>query len=429
MTLTKINHLLRAAFTCIMISIPGVAAAQGAPENILQLVGEGKHDEARAALQALPHAPIDRLFLEAQIYLFKGQFDKAAGAYRAMLSEAPGLIPVRQALAELLLRMGDFSGARFHFERLREIDPRPQAREFYSRTIARIRQEEPSGISTILTLTPSTNINRGSLNTTFTSNLGVGTIDESGQEKSGLGITAGANGFYKIAVGQNEVVNLRGSAQKTFFSDSIFNTTRANLSASYIITEPTAENTLSVSVSRLERELSSDLTSYNLRGQTKRAISGPNILTSGATLTYSNYDSSETLSGPTMGFDMAWRRQISPKLATFVTGNLGRGQPSAEKDRFHSIGLGIGAANVWSNGWSTYVGLEGGLRKYDAIFTAGAPKREDNFLALRGSILNSKLVFRGFSPRLNCLAQANRSNISFYDYDVLECGVQFTQEF
>ncbi len=396
------------------------------PGTILQLVGQGKFDEARAALAATPHALIDRLFLEAQIFLALGQLPEAAATFRAMLAEAPGLIPVRQTLADILFQLEDYSGARFHFERLVEIDPRPEAREAYARAIARIRREEPAGVSAILTFTPSTNINRGSANETF----GNGSITS--QEKSGIGITVGGNGFYKLDAGENAVVNARASVQKTFYSEDEFDQTSVQASLSYIHTAPDAESLATFSTSRVLRnpDIGNDhYRTYSLRTQTRRALKGANILTFGSTATYTDYDSSSGPSGPSVTTDLALQSQITPSFSANFSLNATRAMPQNDYQRYSGWGLGMGGSTSWKGGWSTYLGIEGGFRKYDGVFPLTSLKREDSFIALRGSVLNSTIVLRGFSPRVNCFAQANGSNISLYDYNVVECGLQFTRGF
>lgn len=439
MTLTKIRKSknIKALIAAILVAaispisaLQSPALAQSAPNEIMQLVGQGKFDDARAALNATPHAPIDRLFLEAQIFIALGQLPEAATTYRAMLAEAPGLIPVRQALADILLRLGDFSGARFHFERLVEIDPRPEARQAYARAIARIRREEPSGVSAILTFTPSTNINRGSANETFTSGAFSGSIDN--QEESGLGLTVGGSGFYKLPAGENAVVNARASAQKTFYSNDDFDQSVAQASLAYIHTVSEAENSLSFSVARVLRNPdigNRHYNSYSLRTQTRRALKGANILTFGGTLAYADYDDTPAISGPTLTTDLALQSQITPSFAAHFSLNASRSLPGGGNNRYRGYGLGLGGSTNWKGGWSTFLGLEGGMRFYDEFYTGAPPKRKDGFLALRGSVLNSTIVLRGFSPRVNCLAQTNGSNIAFFDYNVVECGLQFTRGF
>ena len=202
------TKLLLVLLAVLSLSLPLRSHAQdagGQPPSdgqIIQLVAEGKFDEARQALAAVPHNDLDALFLEAQIFVRQGRPEEAVKIYRAILAVQPGQIAIRQILAQTLLQMGDLDAARFHFRTLLETDRRDGFVEQYANVLRQIDQNSPSGVSATLTFVPSTNINRGTRNETITGSSlfgdSEGTISQDSQEKSGIGVQISANGFLKF---------------------------------------------------------------------------------------------------------------------------------------------------------------------------------------------------------------------------------------
>jgi hypothetical protein len=415
-----------------MLNAP--AAAQTAPQEIIALVQQGKFDAARAALKAQPHSELDRLFVEAQIFAVQGRAGDAIAVYRAMLSIAPGLIPVRIALADAMFATGDYDGARFHYNRLIELDNRPEARAAYARRLQTIAANEPSGFSAILSFTPSSNINRGSLNDTFTTATsgvlgGVGTISPEGQETSGIGVRVGGTGFLRYPVGEGRNWTLTGSAQATLYDADVFNVYQVNVAAQHQVVDGDTRFEITPFAGRVIRELGSDYSRFGVTVAQRWVEDGPVVRSLSGTLEYTGFDEADLLSGVTLAGRTSWQKQISQRSAVNGRMTLLRGQTEGAQHRYWGLTFDGGVSQNWSGGWATYLGVRAGLRRYDDEFTFGAPERADDFVALQGSVLNSTIVIEGFSPRINCLVEGQRSNIAFYDYNVYECGVVLTRAF
>ena len=421
------------------------AFAQSAATNILQMVQEGDFDGARATLAKTPHGDIDALYLEAQILTRQGRPGEAVKIYRAILAVQPGQIEIRQILAQTLFQMGDFEAARFHFRELLETDRREGVKQQYAAALRRIEQNTPSGVGASFAIVPSSNINRGTTNTYVQSDDPTsGTISESGKATSGVGLQFGVNGFYKIPRAQGGLYTLTASATQVLYSETVYNVFQPTLAirfengneAGIWSWEVFARRTYrrdraepSGIIGIPDRISNSSANSFGLSVSGRRALSGPNILTYSTSVQQTQYDSLTNQDGPTASFKLGIQRNMSNTTAVNAGVSLGRGLPQGDSFKYRSAGIDVGISNTWKGGWATYAGAGVGLRWYDANFGFTGMKRNDRYLTLTASVLNSTLSWNGFSPRVTCNWQSNASNIGFYDYDATECNVLMTRGF
>ena len=442
------SHLvksIRVAATLLCLIVPLEAPAQTAGADILSLVAQGKFDEARAALEGIPHNDLDALFLEAQILTRQGRPDEAVRIYRAILAAQPGQIPIRRVLAETLLAMGDLEGAKFHFRRLLETDRRDGVSEQYATILRRIEQNSPSGVSASFALVPSTNINRGTTNTYVQpGDPTSGTINQSSKETSGIGAQISATGFLKFPRQKGGVFTLTASAVQVLYEDAVYNIFQPTLSARFENGSEAGIWSWEVFARRTFRRdvlqpsgipgipgtvSNSSANSYGISFAGRRALGGPNILTYSTVIQQTDYDSLTNQSGPSATFKLGLQRNVN--TTTAVNGGivLGRGRPTGDAFKYRTAGVEAGVSKTWTGGWATYTGAEYGLRWYDAPFGFTGTKRNDRYFTVTGSVLNSTISWNGFSPRVSCSWQTNASNIGFYDYDATECNVLLTRGF
>lgn len=446
----KLNKT-KTAIACLALSCAawsGPAYAQSTATGILQLVQQGDFDGARAALAKTPHGDIDELFLEAQILTRQGQPAEAVKIYRAILAVQPGQIEIRQILAQTLFQMGDFEAARFHFRELLESDRREGFKQQYAAALRQIEQNTPSGVSASFAIVPSTNINRGTTNTYVQpGDPTSGTISDSGKETSGVGLQIGVSGYYKIPRAQGGLYTLTASATQVLYDDAVYNVFQPTLAVRFENGNEAGIWSWEVFARRTYRRdtrepssttiSNSSANSYGVALSGRRALSGPNILSFSTVLQHTEYDSPKTpnhrslqvQSGPSATFKLGLQRNLNNTTAINGGIGLGRGLPKSDSFKYRSASIDAGVSKTWKGGWATYVGAETGLRWYDADFGFTGMKRNDRYLTLTASVLNSTLSWNGFSPRVTCSWQTNSSNIGFYDYDATECNVLMTRGF
>ncbi len=429
----------------VTLTAPMSASAQSAGVDILELVQQEKYDDARAELAKTPHTDLDAVFLEAQIFTRQGNPEEAVRIYRAILAVQPDRIEIRQVLARTLLEMGDLEAARFHFRTLLETDRRPGIVEQYANVLRQIERNTPSGVSATFAIVPSTNINRGTTNTFVQSGDPTsGTINQSSKETSGVGIQIGVNGFLRFPREQGGLYTASASAIQVIYSDPIYNVFQPTLAlkfengsqAGIWSWEVFARRTFRRDVSQPSGIVgvpgtvsNSSSNSYGFALSGRRALTAPNILTYSAVLQQTEFDSLTNQSGPTGTFKLGIQRNLSPSTAINGGIALGRGLPKGDSFKYRSAGVEFGLSKSWTGGWATFVGVESGVRWYDANFGFTGTKRNDRYLTLTGSVLNSTFSWQGFSPRVTCSIQTNASNIGFYDFDATECNVLLTRGF
>lgn len=410
------------------------ANAQSTADGILELVQQGDFDGARAELAKTPHSDIDELFLEAQILTVAGQPQEAVKIYRAILAVQPGQIEIRQVLGRALLEMGDFEAARFHFRILLETDRRDGIKEQYAAILRQIQQNTPSGISASFAIVPSTNINRGTTNTYVSDGLGL--IGDSSKETSGVGLQFGVSGFYKIPSKRGGFYTLNASALQVLYSETAYNVFQPTVAlrfengneAGIWSWEAFARRTFRRDPLEATSENGSS-NSYGLSFSGRKALGGPNILTYSTLIQQTDYDNFPTQTGPTATFKLGVQRNVSASTSIIGGIKLGRGLPKDPAFRYRSAGVDLGVSKSWKGGWATYLGGEYGLRWYDSNFGFTGKTRNDRYLTVTASVLNSTISWRGFSPRVTCNWQTNASNIGFYAYDATECNVLLTRGF
>ena len=421
------SGLLAAMTALVMQTTPAFAQVGGA--GLLSMVGQGQYDKARTALGQVEHSQVDQLFLEAQIFAHQGRLDEAVTLYRAILAANPELVPVRQVLAQTLLNMGDFDAARFHFRTLMEAEANADLRVQYANALRIIDQQTPSGINASLAVIPSTNVNRGTYNTTIQTGALNFTIDPNSRQVSGVGLQFGLNGYWRTPVAPDAMVTLSAGASQTLYEADQFNITQPFVSAAYTKTGPKSTWTATAFANRALRNLGDDYTTFGLQYSARRQLEGPNTLSYSVLAQQTEYDTQPVQSGPLFSVDIGLQRQIDPTMALNGGVKLGRGLPEGDHLKYVSASVYGGVTKTWRGGWAGFTGLEFGARSYDANFTALTFEREDEFVNLRGSILNSTISYAGFAPRLNCTVQFNSSNVAFYDYNATECSFELTRGF
>ncbi len=421
------------------------AVGQSTAVGILDLVRQGDFDGARAALAETPHSDIDELFLEAQIFTAQGSPGDAVTIYRAILAVQPDLIEIRQVLAQTLFQMGDFEAARFHFRTLLETDRRDGLRQQYANALRQIQQNIPSGFGASFAIVPSSNINRGTTNTVILAgDPNSGTISQSGRETSGVGFQLGVNGFLRIPRAEGGLFTLTASATQVLYSESVFNVFQPSLSARF---ENASESGIwsweAFARRTFRRDLvqpsnivgvpdtvsNSSANTFGLVFSGRRALSGPNILTYSALVQQTTFDTLDTQSGPSATFKLGVQRNINP--STSINGGItvGRGLPKDDAFKFRSAAVNVGVSKNWTGGWATFAGAEVGLRWFDADFGFTQMERNDRYMTVTASVLNSTYSWQGFSPRVTCNWQTTSSNIGFYDFDAYECNILMTKDF
>lgn len=429
------KSVLKSLLIAVALTLAPPALAQNTQATaVLELVQQGKFAQARALLKSFNGTPLDALFLEAQIARAEGDLKEAVAIYREILVVEPALLLARRGLVQTLLDLKDFEAAEFHLKILNRSDPSPAARANYQQALAQISSTRPFGVSATFALVPSSNISRGTFNERF--EVENGSIPITSTEKSGIGAQLGLSGYITTKISERGSLTFRASGFHTKYTSSEFD--RSSISASVSYSLNLGETSWEIAPYFLRAFESQSLnttvdysrTGYGLNVTHRRLLDRQTRLTFALGAGQTNYDEvDDTQSGPNYSLGVTLERQLSPTLALLGGFRLGRNEPQADAFKNFSYAVRGGVSKTWKGGFSTYVELELGARKYDGNFAERTFPRDDQYLALSANVLNSRLSLQGFAPRLGCSLVMNRSNIEFYDYNVQECRVSLTRGF
>lgn len=420
---------IRVAVLCIAALFGSVAFAAPDEQRIAALISAGKIEQARQELKASNPTQLDLRFFEARITKGAGQLDQAIALFRGILSTEPRYLNARRELAHTLFLARQYDSAEFHFKELIRIDPQPRLVEQYRQFLRVIGDNQPLSVSFFGAVLPSTNINRGTTNAFFDTDLGRFVIDESSQAESGIGVEAGLNGVARFGVDQNSRFLMNWSVATRIYENPEFNTVTGFLRPAYEYAF--AEGRWRVGPYARYSWHDSDQSNYAVGGQ---ATLVHRLTPSIAAEVSSRYElrtfrDQEFRDGGFASATVTLRKQLDPSFSISGGVSVDRDAPETAHLRYRGVRLSAGALKRWRGGFDTRVNAEYAKRMYDNDFPFLSETRQDTFWSASFSVLNSQLEFWGISPQLNCSYLATASNVALFEFDSAECRIGFSREF
>lgn len=421
---------MRLLILCLiaMLSAAPIAAQQQRVE-LGPLIAAGDFDGARAALTTAGGNDIDRAFLEGVILRAQGQNEAAIQLYRAVLRIRPDLLAFRQALAETLYLTGQFEAAEFQLSELESIDPNAANRRGYRNFRNRILAEKPYGFGGSVAIVPSSNINRGTANTTFSTGFGDFTIDDTGRETTGTGLSLSGSAFRRFSFPDGSRITLSGQVSGILYEDDTY--TQYTLGAVAAYERPSAYGLWALSLKRARTFFGDnpnvDETALGV-GLT-RTINPRTQVTYSANLSQLDYITDNFLDGPRYRAGVSLRHRLSANTQIGGSLTLERGDAEAERFQFDAVTIGGDITRLFANGVQLTLGLEIQAKPYRGDFSGVDFPRDDTTRTIRFEVFNSQIEWNGAAPSLSCRYSDTSSNIAFYDYDVTECTIGLTRRF
>ena len=392
------------------------------------LIAAGKFDEARSQLENRGASDLEKAFYEGLILHRQGKYKEAVALFRQILNARPEQVPVRQALVSSLIALEDFEAADYQLDQLIEIDPNENNLTQYHTVKRRIYEKRPFGFSTSFTLVPSTNINRGTTNSVFSTGIGDFPIDEEGKQKSGVGASLTFSGYRQFQL-ESARLRLHGSLTGVFYKESDINQYGAKLWAEYRKPIERGYWQLAPKVTLIYLD---NKKAYNTKGLDftwLKQTSPKNIWTYKIGGYYGDFYDQDYRNGVYLNGSVSLRRKITSSVSVIGKLGLGAGRPDAGHLQYDKYLASVDVIKSWSNGWLGSVGVELEHRPFRENFTAVDYPRRDNAKTLRFSLVNRNFTIWGATPRLSCAVKDVHSNVAFYDYSVQECAIGFTRRF
>ena len=408
----------------------GAAFAQTAESpNISRLISTGQIEAARVALEAGNPSQADRVFFEARVLKAQHRFPEAIQTLRQVLQIDPNYINARRELAHTLLLNRDYGPARFHFEELLKVDHNNQMLDGYRGFLNLIDQNKPVGFEGHFSILPSTNVNRGTTNTVFDTNLGQFVIDSNSQAESGVGVQLGFVGYFRHLTSPTSRISLNWGVSDTRYEEERYNSTVGNLAVSYEQITQAGSWFLSPYLRKTWRGDDADNNARGLRFGLTHRLDDQNRLGFSFSHEYRDYAVQDYQDGTFTSTSFSLSRQINASLS--ISGGLGfeRNAPEATHLQYDGNKLFAGISKSFEGGLQTGFGLEYGFRNFVGAYPLTSSPRKDDFYKISFDIQHSRIDIRGFTPRLLCSHTVNMSNVVFYDFSASECQATISRNF
>ncbi|HEX8533757.1 MAG TPA: surface lipoprotein assembly modifier, partial [Allosphingosinicella sp.] len=402
--------------------------------NLAQMTErEGKAERAETLYRALladPHVELrsEAGYQLARLLAARGRNTEAAGLLRRVLDEQPQAVPVRLAMAQLLVALGDETAARRELRAAQAGRPPAQVARLIDSYAAALRDRRPFGGEIRLSLAPDSNINRATASDRLNTVIGEFDIAEEGRARSGVGAAMEVSAFARqpLSAGLSLIVQAGGKA--TRYRKAEFN--RLTLQARAGAQLARGASRLSVAIAHQRQRIGGELalTSLGIEADGSHPLSGTAQLRFsagaakvGGRLNRLEHGHSFALGG---AIDMA----LSPAAGISLSGSANR--RTARDAAYATRSFELGAA-AWRDFGRLTVGgsaTVGRLRADDRLFLL-PERRKDRSATASLTILSRHLAFQGLAPSLRFTIERNRSNIAFYDTHRRALELAFSRAF
>jgi len=363
-----------------------------------------------------------------------GRLDVAATAFRLILSREPGHFPARRALADLLIQMGEITAAEFHLKTLLSTDPEVGKHEIYQRILGELTALKPLRFTGIFALAPSTNVNQGTRNTVFDSNIGEFVISESGRETAGFGIRLGGNTSYSWPIAPGQKISLLGEVSAVWYEMPELRHVDGEFRLSYHAETPSANLEIGPYYRRTwylpsDSGQISDMDAYGVALSYVRKISNVDTVGLYARFEEQVFFEKTYLSGFYQSVKVQWLHSVSADTQVYFTVGAQAYRPEAEHQAYDDFGLDVGLSQKLGDDWIIGLNAGIGLRSFAANYPVLSFPREDSYYTVGASVQNNSIRIFGNIPKLSCTFRDNQSNVAFFEYQSTDCQISISQSF
>ncbi len=393
------------------------------------LINQGQLAKAEAELEQSNPTAADRIFFQARVLKAVGDFPRAIAAFREVLSLEPGHVNARRELGHTLLLAGEYEGASYQFSQLLEIEPNVVMQRRYRDFLRVIDLNKPVGYQVFFAVVPSTNVNNGTFNKTFSTGLGQFLIDPRSRANSGVGLSMGMSGYVRKILAPDRRLVFDWQVTGTGYDDRAYNNVNGRAALSFQKSSPRGNWSLAPYVEHDWREVGADERAVGLDfGISRKLAEGLHLdvdlnheVRRFPDLVYRDDEYTS------VSFDL--RRSLNPSLwvNAGIEGEISR--PKSAHLQYEGYRLFSGVAKSWRGGLFTQLRAEIGKRDFVGDYPLFNGPRGDNFYGINLRVYNGRISYKGFTPQLNCSYLRNHSNVAFNDFAVSECRLGYTKNF
>ena len=305
----------------------------------------------------------------------------------------------------------------------------------YAVALAKLQRRAPLQFHGSFNLRPSTNVTRAATGKTFNTLLGTFTIDDGGEQRSGLGLNVGAGASYRVPLNPKSTLIFGAGVAREWYDERELRQWTTNLRATVVKRAPQQTRRLGAhlfnttyDLGRNEARASRDFSRYGVtaswshdRKQVTRTFS--------TLLEYRDYVDQDMRDASFARISMSWSKPTSARGRLNWGADIERLRPKVDYQRYWGLGARVGYRHRVTK--PLRVGIDASLhfRSYDIDFSAVDYNRSDRISRVGLSVTNTSLNIAGAVPTLRCSHTDHHSNIALYETSYTDCGLTFSFEF
>ncbi|HVW72859.1 MAG TPA: surface lipoprotein assembly modifier [Rhizomicrobium sp.] len=410
----------------------GQTVSLSAAQAAQLLINNDRFDDARRLLDhALLSQPQDSelLFLRAMVAVAEKDYDTAISLFRRILAHEPDAERVRLELARVFFLKRDYDNAdrQFRFARAGEIDDTIKAN--IDQFLAAINRLREWTVNFSLALAPDTNQNAA------TSSAQVNifglpfALDKSARKQSGIGIAGDIGGEWSPLLSDSLKARIGGDLTRTDYSGGQFDdmTLSGYAGPQFLFND--------WDVSLLGTGFQRWYANRNYLSGLGGKIAADYGITSSLLVSaaFSGQALSDVFipdqSGPLYSVQLAGTYFLSP--SSLLQLQLGFNRQAAQIGAYSYSGVWFGGGYSQDLPFGFSAGFQPSyfITRYDNELVAFGKTRADNALMLAFTLLNRRLDYHGFTPRLSYVFTEQHSNIPLYSFTRSQFQIGLTSLF
>ncbi len=392
----------------------------------------GDFDDARKVLLRAEKSDPDEpqtQFLLAMLDLQDKDYPAEIRRLRRMLVRHPKAARVRLELARAFFLAHDYDNAerQFRFASAGKLEPGIQIN--INRFLARIRQLRKFTYNFSIAFAPDSNLNAGpAIDSVNLYGLPF-QLSQAAQKHSGVGLALDVGGQWAQPVTGKIKFLFAGQLHRSQYVDGAFNDMTLSTSAGPRIVLRRWDVSLQGFAAR--RWYGGAVYSDTLGGGIDATyyVNARFGLQYGASRQHTNYPLNPLQSG--LGTTLSLGGFYTPNSSTVIKTYISESRQTAAIASYanRSSLVSFTAYHDFSGGFSASVQPSYARTKYDAPLAAFGVVRNDRLVAAQLAILNRRIDYFGFTPRVIVSYASNRSNISLYTFNRTRVEMGLTRVF
>ena len=371
----------------------------------------------------------EAIFLLGLIAVAEQQYDTAIGHFRQILVAEPERERVRLELARAFFLQGDYDNAERNFRFARAGDLSDEVRANIDQYIAVIQRQKRWSYDVLFALADDTNVN-GATTAHQVDIYGLPfTLSDDARQTSGVGIMFDVGGDWSPLLSANVKARLGTRVRRLEYGSGDFDDMTVSLYAGPSLLLRRWQ--IDVIATGFRRWYGNSPYNQGIggRGAVLYALTPRVQLGLGVNGQSVTYETAAGYDGPVMSADLQLGYTITPSSVLRIT--TGVGEQRAEIGALANTSQWI-AINYYRDlpfGFSAALEPAVLWTNFNAPLAAFSITRSDVTWAIRLDLLNRRLEYRGFAPRLSFIYVNQSSNVELFSYSRSQIQLGLTRQF